>query len=542
MKRIIAALSAVVLAFSAALSAAAIPKPDATFVSGYYFGSDLHFYIHPKDSDELTEKFARFKNGATYSNNTTARKISNTKTTVHYLFLIDASDSMPWYSDRVYSVVDSLLEHEKLKYKVDVATMGADFDVLLADCKKKGKILDTVSSIEYTQPVSQICDGTLDAISYLRTKQTDGNTLLNIVLMTDGDTYMSETGRSEDVIAKIASETEKSVLKFSEVVVHSVCFEEWNETTYNAISSGSGVNSWAYDIYDAADAGEEIADYIDGLYRIDIPYSVKSTGARLSGSLMLSKDEGYDIRELKISSIRNYNAKDVEIVPDFDDDGNPVIRVEGQEQEQKPATATEKPAAPTEKPTKPSKGSDPSAPTSVGSNESSEPASTEPNAQTEKATESATPDEIVTEKDSSGDSFPIWIIFAIVGGVAVIGAVILILQKRSYAARKVEKPEQEARIKIIYEIICGPDNGMSGELGLNDELIIGSDPSCALVIHDELSARKNSKVFIENNMIYIDNYDDQSSTYLCGMKIFSKNRLRSGDEVSIGNTSILFKF
>ena len=77
---------------------------------------------------------------------------------------------------------------------------------------------------------------------------------------------------------------------------------------------------------------------------------------------------------------------------------------------------------------------------------------------------------------------------------------------------------------------------------LTNELLIGTGKQCDIVIRDVNAASVNTRIFKQGQMIYIEDMGSPQGTVLNGMRIFSSNRLRSEDEISIGSTVFRFLF
>ena len=90
------------------------------------------------------------------------------------------------------------------------------------------------------------------------------------------------------------------------------------------------------------------------------------------------------------------------------------------------------------------------------------------------------------------------------------------------------------------EVLSGKTRTKADEFYLKDWLLIGSDPSCDLVFDEPEVAGRNSRIFFEEGYLYIEDLASPAGTALGGMRLYAPNRLRSGDEISIGD--VLFRF
>ena len=93
------------------------------------------------------------------------------------------------------------------------------------------------------------------------------------------------------------------------------------------------------------------------------------------------------------------------------------------------------------------------------------------------------------------------------------------------------------------DVVSGNCKNKNDRVVFRDEVIIGRSSSCDIVFEDESVAPQNSRIFLQDNLIYIENISDEKGvTCLGGMKIYAPNRLRSGDEISVGNVKFVLRF
>ena len=92
------------------------------------------------------------------------------------------------------------------------------------------------------------------------------------------------------------------------------------------------------------------------------------------------------------------------------------------------------------------------------------------------------------------------------------------------------------------EVLFGTPVGGSGTLYLTDELIIGSSSRCDLRWQDKDISPENTRIFLKEQMVYIEDLGSACGTALGGMRLHAPNRLRSGDEISIGSVRFVLRF
>jgi hypothetical protein len=77
---------------------------------------------------------------------------------------------------------------------------------------------------------------------------------------------------------------------------------------------------------------------------------------------------------------------------------------------------------------------------------------------------------------------------------------------------------------------------------LTTQLLIGTDKRCDVVIEDPGAGSVNTRIFKQGQMIYIEDMDSPGGTLLGGMRLYSSNRLRSGDDITIGTVTLRILF
>ena len=557
MKRVISVILCVLLLLFAVSAAASAEEAPGIISAVYLQNHTLRAFIQSDDAELMSRATITLDDGKSIQETWASPKtVGDSDITVSYLLVIDDSDDMPEYRQQILDLAGAICQHEKCSFTVTIATMGERFEV-----KDRNKNITSLEAIEaainelgFEQHLSQICDGLLDAIEYLKTECPPVNgELQNIVLITNGDPYLDGSGRSWDAIDMVAQSTKEIVEKSTEYLIHTVSFARWNSTTFNAVSVSPGLDfypNWGYNFSTnsgneptaATRVGRVITSYVDSLYKVDIRYTRRDNWTRFDGQLVVNTHvEGVSVF-IPVSSIRNMDVKDSFRIPHFDDEGN---LIEESPTELEPTEITD----PTEQP-------DPDSPTL-------DPSS----AHSENTEAPATVDE---PDGGSGTilGMPWWAFVLILIGVAIVVILLLVFigntkHKKRMDARRAQRdaaaqsvPASAALagaktpasapsgnyITVIPQILYGSAHCASTELKLYNELIIGTAADCDIVIEDTIAAAHNTRVFFENGMIYIEDLNETSCTYVAGMKIFSKNRLRSGDEIMVGDTALKLRF
>ena len=80
------------------------------------------------------------------------------------------------------------------------------------------------------------------------------------------------------------------------------------------------------------------------------------------------------------------------------------------------------------------------------------------------------------------------------------------------------------------------------EFTLQRELVIGRDPGCDIPFADGSVSRRHSRVFLANDVVYIEDLGSQNGTQLNGSRIEMAHILRSGDVITAGDVTFKLKF
>ena len=97
-------------------------------------------------------------------------------------------------------------------------------------------------------------------------------------------------------------------------------------------------------------------------------------------------------------------------------------------------------------------------------------------------------------------------------------------------------------IYMRLEVVRGAQRTKRTEFTLRDELHIGRAPACDIAFDDETLSLRNSRVFLDQGAVYLEDLQSQNGTRVNGTPVYAPVRLRSGDEISVGSASFRLKF
>lgn len=92
---------------------------------------------------------------------------------------------------------------------------------------------------------------------------------------------------------------------------------------------------------------------------------------------------------------------------------------------------------------------------------------------------------------------------------------------------------------LILTVLQGPDKGRKFELPENEPQLLGRS-SEALPITDNAVSRAHAELTPDMGVWYIRDLDSQNGTYVNGVRLAERTRLRPGDQVRVGQTLFVF--
>lgn len=134
---------------------------------------------------------------------------------------------------------------------------------------------------------------------------------------------------------------------------------------------------------------------------------------------------------------------------------------------------------------------------------------------------------------------------AAVLALAIIAAAAALLRKKKAAppappAVPARQTGIYMRLELVQGALAGGQNQQ--ELELTDELMIGSASACGIVLQDEDAAPRHARLFSREGAVYVEDLRAPGGTKVNGTEIQAAQRLRSGDEITIGGVGIRLKF
>lgn len=437
---------------------------------------------------------------------------------IHYMLLIDASSSMALYRNRIVYLARELMKTQQNVY-VSVAQFGSGVSLIAADLTQWDEVRAALNSISYNKDVSNITGCAAEAIELLgKEGYTDGVQMTNLVVITDGEAWYSDDAETEAELELQANALAKRMIAaYPEIVIHTFSFGQWNAEAQEILKDARGLHGSGSN---AAAVGQELAEYADSMYAVTFDVPGYGDEERIPDEMMLSVGRSL----VSYGSVRNTGLAPMVEQPPIQTDAT----------EEAPADTTEPPTDPeTEPTTEATSGEDAETTAPTGTDapedttEPSGPDSTEPSETGETTGEDGNAQDEPKPKGVS-----VWYIVAAAGCLVLAILGLLLWKKRV--------PKGAIRMRI--ELAAGGNVRLRNMYYLDREILIGSGKQCDIVIPGGARDGVNARLFKQNQIIYLEDMGMSGDILLNGMQIFSSNRLRSGDEITIGAVTLRVLF
>lgn len=558
-------------------AAAVYAAPDTNSVvraiSGYCLSDELYAFIQINEGYDIDSFSVSLQADAvSAAGERLLVPVTDTDTIVRYVFMVDLTGSMRKYADEVNAFVDALMETEKLGAFYTVATFGECFEVVSENMTDRNTVKRVLGGLKYTEKLTNPYTGVESALTYLDGCSRKSGDLIHLVVITDGDPDLGiedeeERRSTERALAKSAA---AKIQNAPEIIVSTICTAQWDSDCFDALSAGSGIHEMIDDGQAAAAAGEKMAGYVDSLYRIDFKLSAVPEAERFSAALRLRGKalDGqlamFDVSLEGLPNLKLFSGHVQENPGEDNPDGSEDLGIEGiigntDEDGDESGNAGGEQSEGGEK-KEPGEES-----TGAGNEGANEPGSEEGTGSGNEGADE--PGNEGTGESGCKDMQSLLWIGGICVLVLVVGVCLIILVRKRNSgktdsqSRGKNRQDQDAavhagravaagggtgtgglRLTMKLEVYSGNCVSRSSNICLTDSFVIGSAPECDLIFRDQDVSPQNSRVFVKNQMIYIEDLNSVNGTALGGMRIQGQNRLRSGDVISIGDVEFSFKF
>ncbi len=522
-------LGALTIAASAASQAG-----EAAAVAGFYQEDKFYAFVSMEGEwpDTVTAKAQLDGKAQAFSMEETPVPLEAGGAPVSYLLLVDRSGSMCGTRRKIdpHNLVDSfagaLYDAAGGNAKFAVATFDESFNEEGADfTDNRHAFLEDMESIQYNAQKTDLTESVLDAIDYLEGYQRETGELVNLILVSDG---IPDGGENRMAPSAAAGRIDAS----PSILFHTFGIGTSDPESPASLDSLAQLGRGAHTAVlnnrrrEAEDAARETAAFVNGIYSLQFPLG--RTQSEAADAFIYFYDQ-----MLQDGSSERMFTK-LAGVPVLSSTGEVISRSEPE-----PAESVDTPDAetPEEAP------ADENASDSREEPESNGDADEPPEENNEASSDAAAAGSpsgggVGQSAQESGKLLPVILVFAVIAVLAALMGVYLVFRRK----RSVSETAHSEEIYMRLEVISGQLSTKKREFYLTDELIIGKARSCDLVLKEPGIAKHCARIYLSDHIIWIEDIGASNGVYLGGMRIYNANRLRSGDEISIGNTRFHFKF
>lgn len=476
--------------------------PEHTMVLASYWKDDvLYSFVKPANADADSLRCVLSAKDM-LPMETQAVPANEVGAVVHYMLLIDASTSMAKHRQDVRNLATALMKSER-NVEISIATFDRGFRVHASNLTTRRKVEMALNTISYDRDGSDISGGAAAALKELGNAGYDQCKMTNLVVITDGEPwYTNNENREQDLENEANQKFAATKAAYPEILVHTYCFGEWDADAYAALSIGQGIHATGND---PAHIGTTLAEFFDSLYVASFSLPGYEDVATIVDSLRINVDRSV----YEISPVRN-----VDLIPEVGE----YVPEETKPEETQPEETQPEETKPEE--TQP---------------EETQPEETRPEETMDESTESMEivtdptgDDEIIELPDEPDKKFPWWLVA--IGGVLLIAVVALILLKKMRQPRDV--------VPMRLEVISGNVNALKKVYYLDREIMIGTSKKSDIVIPGDEMTQVTARIYRRDQMIYVETVSSGGEVRLNGMRLMSSNRLRSGDELTVGMVTL----
>lgn len=479
------------LLLAGALCVTALAAGSAEIVRAFVYEGTLYTYLSMEGMEKpVTGAEARI-GGQSFSATDRLETVRQAGAPVTWLLLVDNSTSMPAFRRETEDFAQSLAQAGGENTRFILASFGDAFTVVKEDVSPE-ELPAAMETLPFDEGVTRLHTAIDQALDYFEGLPRERNELRCMVVLSDGVQYDPQGGVPYD---ELLERVERS-----DVMLHSVGLGDDREAldSLGRLASASGGLHQAVDAQTAEEAAAQLAEASGGLY---------VTGFDLSG---LTTEGGTEQVSVTLAAGGELICR-AEAQAEL-----PRLTGETGGQSQPPAQLPESPAGTPEG----SGGAGPAAP--------------------------AAP---------SQEGPPVGLIAGIAAAVLILIAAVVVLTRKKRKAPAVPGPApvptpepapqtEQAGIYMRLEMVQGTLAGGRDqqELELWDELIIGADPACDVVVQSGEAAPRHVRLFSMEGAVYAEALDASCAALVNGEELQAARRLRSGDAVTAGGAVIRLKF
>lgn len=551
-RKVITWLVCVALLFSLQINIGAVAYADeqnaVTAVSAYRTENSLYMFLRLNGTSADTLKFGQAND---LLGKASPQRLTDSNE-VTYVLLLDASSSMKDSPVEVAGLAETLISNTLWKSRVVIIPFQK---TLLED--------SVIDSLQLNNNVEEM----KSAIGKLKFKDAGGNsscTAIGQALEYVGKNYPANQGGLVNLVlisdsiddsasgAGVIKAAKEKIDASPEIIFHTVLFK--TDGSVGSRLGGTGLNTYVDELKSGESVANDLTRFVGDIYvvqlentdhanvRADVELSLvkRADGANQSSAFALHNVPLFAANE----DGNGMHIADEQPAEVSDDASTQATTEEGAENSAPPQEQAEN--NPEEQADTAEPVAEASEPAEADTDEAAASASDDENAETpetdgeESADEVTADDTAVAANDEEDKETKIPLLLIIAISAVVIAVVVLIIV---LVARKKRDAQRKANATFIaLDVVSGNCKNKKKELYLVDELVIGRDKSCDIVFAmDDVSAR-NTRVYIKDGAIFIEDLASTNGTRIEGMPIKTPNLLRSGDEIGVGTARFRLLF
>lgn len=460
----------------------ATDRAEDSLLAGYILDDKLYAFFEAGEPVET----ALFIGGVSCAEAYT-EALADSDQYVHYYILLDASGSVEKSRGQIREFVMKLMEKTDAKQLFTIMILGDSFHPVIEGSMEDDAVEKALDGIAYRDARTNLYKGIDSAVRYIDEKEKTRGDLCRLILVTDGKPD-GEADKPSSV------EVKKQIEARTDIVFDVIGVGQWKEGSEKDLPmSGRGV-AVVKSSRQAGDAAAKLAAETNGLYTVcfELEKPVQDSSPDIEIFL-----KGSERRTLKQQSL---TVAGKEAVSDAVEESEEASETDHTKEEQETVTA--------------------------GTEEEQETATAEGKEEQESETDTAMAENTIEQRMIK--KLPVY-------GGAALGVVVLCVAVIILLRKLLHKDSRIAPNHLRVEVISGKYASPKKDFSLEHMLIIGSEKKCDIIWKDPDVAARNTRIFIHEGIVCIEDLNSPCGTIIGGMRIFSPNRLRSGDIVSIGD-------
>lgn len=458
---------------------------SADLVRTFVYEDTLYTYVELTGTTQPITKADAKLGGQVFPASQTLETVRQAGSPVTCVLLVDCSNSMPDFQKDVTAFASALAAGSGENTRFILATFGAEFTVVDDDVPASD-LAGQMDAIAYTATQTRLHSSLDQVLDYLEGIPREGNELRSVIVLSDAVQYDPEGGVPYDELLER--------LSHSDVLLHAVGFGSDTaalEQMARLAEASDGISSVVGPSLTAANAADRLTNYTGSLLVTGFPIGTyAASGGTETVSITFASGAELICRA----------ETDVELPAS---EGVPAPEAPEEESVLPPAV-----------------GSGGSAAAAAESGESA-PA----------------------QETTSQGTFLLPAV-AGVGVVAVIVVFAVVLSRRKKAPAPAAAPsagEESSGIYMRLEVLAGTLTSASTELNLVQELLVGRESACAVVFDSPALSRRHARIFWADG-VCIEDLGSENGTQVNGEAIQGPRKLRSGDEITLGDVRFQLKF